>query len=196
MEDKEYSIYRFKDPRDQQIIYIGLTSDPERRYREHISKGGTLYPIAQELAAEGLQLIFEIIEKVTGLKNAFKLERDYIRHDKPLLNIIHNTTGYWERKEFERRREALTEAMEAYHFTHREAVLWHYAFFSSEGDWYTYKIIKRTAIEMQQRLQGESTLTESDILELALDITNFYETWESTWDKLWRHLSERYGVEE
>lgn len=190
-----YSIYRFTDPRDKAIIYIGLTNNPDRRYREHARENGLLYPLSQELAEEGLQLIFEILETTVGLKNAFKLEKTYIQQYQPLLNILNNADGRRMHAETYKFREDVAMAMETYHFTFEEALIWHHQFYSSEGDWHSWEIIKRAIIATQKKLQGKFNLTESEILEIALEATNFYNTWDELWDSLWASLLRKAGVE-
>jgi predicted GIY-YIG superfamily endonuclease len=181
MEDIEYSIYHFTDPRTQRFIYIGLTSDPDRRYKEHMSKGGTLYPVAQELAANGQQLIFGIFEKVIGIKNAFQVERDYIRQYQPPLNVIHNSTIVRAQRELKQYREAVDRIADLYNFTLDEALIWHNHFDAYEaGDnWHTYQIIKRTIFITQKRLQHEYDFSESEILDIALEVSGSYDDLES-----------------
>lgn len=197
MEDKEYSVYRFRDPRDQEIIYIGLTSDPERRYREHTSKGGTLYALSQELATEGLQLIFEIFKKAHNIKDGLRIERESIQEYQPPLNVIHNSKFVKGQKELQKFRKNVYEAMELYKLTLNEALIWYSEFrdmWSCMGAFDDYQTIARTARVVQKRLQGEITFTESEILDIVLETMGAYEHWDL--DGKLAGLRRKMGVEE
>lgn len=192
-----YGVYYFKDPRNQKFVYIGITIDIDRRYKEHVSKRGLLYPLVQELAKEGLQVMFDIFETIPGTKNAFKLEREYIRKYQPELNSIHNAAAVRAKREIIQYREEIASTMYLYNFTFDEALIWHNQFSATAaGDnWYTYQTIRDTAIVVAKRLQGDANFTESEILDIALEATRFYEKWGSMWEPFMKSLRIKGGME-
>lgn len=193
--EEQYSIYHFADPRDNEEIYIGLTNNPDRRYREHTSKSGLLYPLVQELAKEGLRLIFGILETTQGIDNAYAAEKKQIRQHKPLLNILNNAIAVGERKATKQYIEDISIFMESYGFTYEQAIIFHKAFYASEGDFYTYQTIKSAVMAAAKYLQSNRVLSEPEILEIALKATGFYEKWESMWGPLMKSLKMKGGME-
>lgn len=172
--DDLYSIYRFRDPRDQAVIYVGVTNNPDRRYRQHVGKRGLLYPLIQELAAKGLMIIFEIIETIDGFDNASQREREHIQQNKPLLNSIHNSTVIRQRKAEEKYAEEITLKMDLYGFTYEQAVIWYQEFSASDGDWYGYQTIAKTVIATNKHFNIKTEISHSEILEIALEVSGYY----------------------
>lgn len=172
--DARYRIYQFDDKRDSQIIYIGLTDNLDRRTREHLRKDGLLYPLAQELRKEGLKLLPSIIDSSNDLEEARCLEKMHIQQKRPLLNIIHNQEGIREYRQVTQYAETLADLMENSGLSYREAVTFHENFNCSEGDYHSYKLIRKTA-QLVRGQSGGYPFTESEILALALQISRIDE---------------------
>lgn len=164
-----YDIYQFDDQRDKTVIYIGMTNNLARRIRQHLSKDGLLYPLFQELRAEGLELLPSIIASTNYIEEARQIEKEQIQHKKPLLNRIHNQKAIYERQEAKWYAETITDLMENNGLSYREAIFCAENFLVSEGDHYNYKLIKKTA-QLVRKMASERPFTESEILDIALQI--------------------------
>lgn len=90
-----YEVYALTDPMTGIIHYIGITNDRERRYREHVTCSGTnreknMWVIS--LLQQELQPAMEVIERVTGLREAKKRETHWIIYHlarlAPLTNVL------------------------------------------------------------------------------------------------------------
>lgn len=164
-----HRIYEFDDPRDNTVIYIGLTNAPERRFRQHLHpQKGILYPLAQELEEEGLKLSPFILDLTPDLQNARQLEKMWIQKKKPLLNTQHNAAAHLERQETEQYLRQINEAMET-GLIYKEAVLFARHFCQSDGDYYNYTLIRSTA-QLARKRSGLNPFTESEVFALALEI--------------------------
>jgi predicted GIY-YIG superfamily endonuclease len=162
------SIYQFDDPRTGEIIYIGVTSNLKNRLRKHLSRTGLLYPLAQELKAEGLDLGVSVLETIENPQKGREVEKKWIQIKKPLLNIIHNQEGRNQREEEERYAQKVIELMHDKGFKYREAILYMEHFYMSEGDAYTYEITEKTAEITREVLGRVEPLTGSEIVKIAL----------------------------
>jgi predicted GIY-YIG superfamily endonuclease len=163
-------IYEFDDPRDNSVIYIGLTNNLERRVKEHV-KRGLLYPLAQELRALGLALSLSVIDSASDQQDGRHLEKKWIQKKKPLLNYAHNMRAVYEREEEEEHLQRVRECMDERELTYKEAVIFVKHFCKSEGDYYNYTIISGTAQLTRKRL-GLEPLAESEVLDIALELCN------------------------
>ena len=91
--DDLYNVYRLIDPRNNDVYYVGITNDLERRYKEHIACSGTNLrknTRTIEILQQGLRPLIEVIEPATGLQAAKQREGYWISHyretGKPLTN--------------------------------------------------------------------------------------------------------------
>jgi hypothetical protein len=98
-----YSIYALTDPRDNQVRYIGMSINPEQRYKEHLSLNE--YTPAKEdwlidLLSLGMKPIMTIIDHADSKPDALVLEAYWMLHyhlaGSSLLNgeIVHATSDY------------------------------------------------------------------------------------------------------
>lgn len=75
-------VYKLVDPRNN-VTYIGITSDPNQRYNEHLEgrEGkGKKYEWISRLLEEGIQPKMQILEIVDDLKQARRQERYWIQN--------------------------------------------------------------------------------------------------------------------
>jgi S-DNA-T family DNA segregation ATPase FtsK/SpoIIIE len=73
------AVYRWVS-HDEEVLYIGISSDPERRLGQHISDK----PWVEEAAR------VELVEWCDSREDALILEEDLIRSEQPRYNIVHN----------------------------------------------------------------------------------------------------------
>lgn len=165
-----YSIYQFDDPRTKEIIYIGVTSNPSLRFRQHLSKRGMLYSLAQELQAEGFTLSGNVLETTSDFQESRELEKMWIQQKKPLLNIIYNQEGIRQREQEEWYAQKIAELISEKGFNYKEAILYLQHFYTSEGDAYTYDIIEKAAQITARSLGRMQPLTGTEILDIALKL--------------------------
>lgn len=86
-----FFIYQYHDPRNWDLVYIGLTDNLERRMKQHLFRSDSpVYPLAAELRSIGLQLHSSILDSHADLETAKQLEKKYIQEKKPILNTIYN----------------------------------------------------------------------------------------------------------
>lgn len=78
--EKKYSIYVLKDPTTFEIRYVGLSSNVDKRYIEHIKDKVTSYKQrwVNTLLKNNEKPLLEIIESNLTLSEAFELEISYI----------------------------------------------------------------------------------------------------------------------
>lgn len=164
-----YHIYQFDDQRDGTVIYIGLTNDLAVRTRKHLSSKGLLYPLAQELKAEGLELCPYVLESVEDLEEARQIEKTNIQQKEPLLNTIHNQSVIKERQAEEEYKEIIENIMKNLGLNYKDAVIFDRVFNQSSGDSYTYTVIKNTA-QLTRQISGAKPFSESEILSIALKV--------------------------
>ncbi len=89
-----FFIYQYHDPRNWDLVYIGLTDNLERRMKQHLFRSDSpVYPLAKELRELGLQLHSSILDSNSDLEVARGLEAKYIKEKKPILNTAHNVTS-------------------------------------------------------------------------------------------------------
>jgi len=86
----EKSIYALKDPISGAVGYVGQAENPERRYRQHLTRGAREMMLwVMGLEEHGSKPTLEILEVIDAEK-AGKCERDWIRHlgneGHPLIN--------------------------------------------------------------------------------------------------------------
>jgi predicted GIY-YIG superfamily endonuclease len=66
MRELTYTVYALTDPRDNDIRYIGITYDPDRRLKEHLSSSDSNVlkgKWANELRQLGLTPRMQLLEK-------------------------------------------------------------------------------------------------------------------------------------
>lgn len=97
---RNYYIYELIDPRTDTPRYVGITTTPNRRLRNHIDDSDTLNmekrAWIRELMEEGLVPDMKIIEHVRTRKEALEREGYWIRHylqqGIPITNIARTTS--------------------------------------------------------------------------------------------------------
>jgi hypothetical protein len=102
---KPVYIYGLKDPRDDQIYYVGKTENPERRYREHLKDKKTNTKKTQwvaELRSAGLQPEMVVLTTTTRQEweesEIYWIARGY-EEGWPLVNLTKGgESGYWKPK--------------------------------------------------------------------------------------------------
>jgi hypothetical protein len=68
---------------DGELLYVGITNGHMRRWREHLGRKPWASEVrSMEVQAEGLTE-----------REAREMERDLIREDRPLYNVVHNRPG-------------------------------------------------------------------------------------------------------
>jgi predicted GIY-YIG superfamily endonuclease len=97
MEPTMYFVYELVDPRTDITAYIGITGDPNRRFKEHLGGYGTNdenKDWIKKLQVEGNKPRMKVLEMVENKKVAFKRERHWIKYYTsvgiPLTNIVHS----------------------------------------------------------------------------------------------------------
>src|SRR2546430_11292117 len=89
-----FYIYQHHDPRNWDLVYIGLTDNLERRMKQHHFRSDSpVYPLAKELRSLGLQLHSCVLDSNPDFEVAKELEKKYIKEKKPILNTTHNVTS-------------------------------------------------------------------------------------------------------
>lgn len=94
MEEKLASVYGLKDRRNDEIFYIGMSTDPYSRYGEHIAVRRSTSPKSKrilDMRKDGLMPELIIFEQNIELSNALNREQYWIEHHlalgTPLTNI-------------------------------------------------------------------------------------------------------------
>lgn len=98
-----HDVYAHLDPRDKSIRYIGISTDPERRLKQHLRRKTTNFKMKlwlQELEQLGLEPTLTILERdIQGVQKARERETYWIqfyrRQHAPLLNFA-NMQMKWE----------------------------------------------------------------------------------------------------
>lgn len=103
-----YTIYQYRDPITQEIYYIGRSTNPESRLKQHATQTKSpCHAWLKSLKERGLQPIIEYLETGEDVVRSFfekigdrdyavayslsgRRERYWIKKQKPLLNITHN----------------------------------------------------------------------------------------------------------
>jgi predicted GIY-YIG superfamily endonuclease len=83
---KKYKIYFLKDPNTNEIRYVGLSCDVEKRYNEHIKDNKDCYKKRwiNKLLSMNKQPILEVVKENLSLSEAFNFEKEYIMNFKNL----------------------------------------------------------------------------------------------------------------
>lgn len=83
-QQEDYSIYVLVDPRDNQVRYVGRTTNLEQRYKQHLVpiNGSTLEKRdwIQELRQLGLQPLLSVIDSADNRADASAKETHWIHH--------------------------------------------------------------------------------------------------------------------
>lgn len=125
-------VYALVDPRDETVRYIGITSNPDRRKRQHLGEiaptGGTHYRRWQKkLRNLGLVPRWEVLEEDLTWDEARELEREWIASGRedgwPLTNITDGGGGagpekmreIWAQRSEEERKSILASLHKAAH---------------------------------------------------------------------------------
>jgi group I intron endonuclease len=93
---KKYKIYFLKDPNTNEIRYVGLSSDVEKRYNEHIKDNKDCYKKRwiNKLLLMNKQPILEVVKENLSLAEAFNFEKEYIKNFKNLgVRLTNETIG-------------------------------------------------------------------------------------------------------
>lgn len=77
-----FSVYTLSDPRTDQVRYVGISNDVERRYVQHINENinASKRDWIQELKSNQLMPSLTVIETELTLEEAKEHERGWIRH--------------------------------------------------------------------------------------------------------------------
>jgi predicted GIY-YIG superfamily endonuclease len=161
-----YSVYQFVDPRTGKTVYVGFTSNPTVRAKQHLSKKGILHALTQELRQEGLALDFQILETTTSIQEARELEKKWIQAKGPDLNWNHNQAEIERRREEREFWEDVSRLCTSKGLTRQEALLYMQHFPYCYGD--TYEVIEIAAQITREFLGIEGAFTASEILRIAL----------------------------
>lgn len=76
-----YYVYTLTDPRTNRIRYVGMTSQPEQRLRNHVSayKGRqSRAEWVKELKAAGIKPTLTVVDTAKNKARAIELEKDWI----------------------------------------------------------------------------------------------------------------------
>lgn len=101
--DKIYYIYSLVNPLDSSIFYIGVTANPTKRFRDHLShlsenakENKEKIKIINAILNNGQKPLFKILQCVYGTKlDAEKIETKYILDAKDNgIKIVNLTTVY------------------------------------------------------------------------------------------------------
>jgi len=93
---KKYKIYFLKDPNTNEIRYVGLSSNVEKRYNEHIKDNKDCYKKRwiNKLLLMNKQPILEVVKENLSLSEAFNFEKEYIKNFKNLgVRLTNETIG-------------------------------------------------------------------------------------------------------
>jgi hypothetical protein len=103
MRKPTYAVYVLIDPRDNDVRYVGITDNPDRRLEEHLSGRGGNIPKRiwiKELCQLGLAPTMQLLETGLSLSAAMERENSLIQHylnaGKTLVNL--RQTPYVSRK--------------------------------------------------------------------------------------------------
>lgn len=95
-----YEIYALLDPRDTNIRYIGYTSNPKTRLRDHMQSSRTSREKISHksnwiraLDKEGLKPIYKTLARTKSLEEIKQLEIDHIAYYKQLYKLTNGTKG-------------------------------------------------------------------------------------------------------
>lgn len=89
MSDKVF-IYGLEDPRVRKFFYVGSSSDPCKRFKEHLrAKCTDVTPVVKELDDQGLFPILVILEEVAPHERR-RREHDWMRFYKELNHSLVN----------------------------------------------------------------------------------------------------------
>lgn len=91
-----YTIYALVDPRDYRFYYVGLTSDPKRRYLEHRDgrSYGQVWQRSKELKAAGIALMMVTLETQPDVPQAIEAETRSIALLRSLGYALVNSSTY------------------------------------------------------------------------------------------------------
>lgn len=99
-----YAVYSLADPRDGNVYYIGMTSDPKKRLADHIQLPDKYNPKKtawiQEIKQHNLRPTMHIIawteDKVKAHDFEMRLIHEYLEKGVPLLNVdIRRPFSHW-----------------------------------------------------------------------------------------------------
>jgi len=94
--NKQYSIYFLKDPSSNEIRYVGLSYNVERRFKEHLKDKNDSYKKRwiNNLLINHTEPSVEIIKSGLSLSEAFELEKYYIKYLKENgVRLTNETSG-------------------------------------------------------------------------------------------------------
>lgn len=96
-----YELYALLDPNDNKIRYIGYTSNPKNRLKEHISSsiGNSRNNISHKsnwiksLQKQNKEPIYKTLIITNSLEEIKLIEIDYIKYFRKIYNLTNNTKG-------------------------------------------------------------------------------------------------------
>lgn len=108
MSEQTYSIYVIEDPSSNKVRYVGLSNDPNRRFKQHLSKSNWIKALIKKNVTPQLRIIEE---NIIELKTAEARERYWIQHYEgtgcQLENLVKNEPAIRERSEAAWQRQRL-----------------------------------------------------------------------------------------
>lgn len=178
--DEDYTIYQYADPQSQEIMYIGVTNNPVRRFKQHKKNSkGACYQWLQELEEQGLEPLITIIDKEINLNIARALEKKHIKDKKPQLNISANGQAIREREELNNKNREIALLAKQYNISTSEAAFYHniqqelyeygggMAYAWGEINSTSWAIVAATVRSMEEIFKIDKPLTDLEIMRLA-----------------------------
>jgi len=94
--NREYSVYFLKDPYSDEIRYVGLSYNVEKRFKEHLKDNNDSYKKRwiNNLLVNQIEPQVEVVKSGMSLSEAFELEMFYIKHLKENgVRLTNETVG-------------------------------------------------------------------------------------------------------
>ncbi len=85
-----YYVYQLTSKQLEIPLYIGLTEDPDKRFKQHVKTSSHIWRYVQDFCGPEATVHMEIVATAEDAKEGHKLEKDRIRSERPVFNIKHN----------------------------------------------------------------------------------------------------------
>ena len=97
-----YSVYTLADPRTKEVRYVGVTNNPEKRYKSHLTAtydSDEKKAWIEELANAGVLPLLVVVERDKSKPEAYALEASWMHHyitaDSDLVNKEYTDAKRW-----------------------------------------------------------------------------------------------------